>query len=297
MLAIRRRTSQGCHRCWVAWQRQTLLTIPSKAPQRCCAGEGGASSSKPGFRAQPPKEILNQPIGDSAKVAFGKYEGLTYKEIFESQPGYCKWLIQSTLKSEPGPFNIASLKLAVYVLNRRDSELAAKAPSPPSVSKTMAALPPPQLQARAPSCPSAPETRATPATPQLQDVSGAPGCLVGQEGQPLTFVLSGRAFGGQLTKSTVRALLEFFGGVVRTAVSGKTDFLVVGEEKASDWSRSGVATRQPGSSTLKEQKAREHRIETLRFEELLELIRKRSEGASQEEPSLFSLNLATRSEA
>lgn len=215
-----------------------------------------------------------EPVKDSAKVGFGKHEGLTYKEVFETQPGYCKWLIQSILKPQPGPFSVASLKLAVYVLNRRNLVLEAAAPS-------------------------APEARATPPTPPLEDprrdISGALGCLVGHEGQPLIFVLSGRAFGGQLTKSNVRALLEFFGGVVRTQVSGRTDYLVLGEDKGSDWSRSGAT--QQRSSTLKEQRAREHGAETLKFEELLGLIRRRSEGASQDSFALFPLNLGSGSGA
>jgi len=284
MLVFRTCARKGCHRYWVARQGQKqLVPLRAAAAQRNCSGQGNDSPS----RVQATKEALHQePIEDSAKVGFGKHGGLTYKEIFEAQEQYCDWLINNILKPEKGKFSVAALKLAVYVLNRRHSALAS-------------------FKAGSPLLPSTPETKVVRTTPppledlqqDLQhDVSGAPGCLVDQNGQPLTFVLSGRAFGGRrLTKRDVGILVEFFGGVVRSAVSGKTNYLIVGEDKASDWSRGRAGNRQHDSLTLKEQKAREHGIKVLRVQEVLELIQERSAGVSRDKLAVFSLDPGSRS--
>ncbi|KAJ1849650.1 DNA replication factor C complex subunit Rfc1 [Coemansia sp. RSA 2708] len=92
---------------------------------------------------------------------------------------------------------------------------------------------------------------------------GAPGCLDG-----LKFVVTGEFVG--LSREGITDLIKSFGGQVTSAVSGKTSYLVVGND--------------PGSSKIK--KAKTLKTRCLHEDDLLKLIRssKTSEPQAVEEP-------------
>ncbi|KAJ1867888.1 DNA replication factor C complex subunit Rfc1 [Coemansia sp. RSA 989] len=93
---------------------------------------------------------------------------------------------------------------------------------------------------------------------------GAPGCLAG-----LKFVITGEFVG--MSREGITDLIKSFGGQVTSAVSGKTSYLVVGDE--------------PGSSKIKKAKANNTRC--LYEDDLLKLIRssKASESPADHEPA------------
>ncbi|KAJ2452976.1 DNA replication factor C complex subunit Rfc1 [Coemansia sp. RSA 2336] len=92
---------------------------------------------------------------------------------------------------------------------------------------------------------------------------GAPDCLAG-----LKFVITGEFVG--MSREGITDLIKSFGGQVTSAVSGKTSYLVVGDE--------------PGSSKIK--KAKTNNTRCLYEDDLLKLIRssKKSEPPADHEP-------------
>ena len=92
---------------------------------------------------------------------------------------------------------------------------------------------------------------AGPKNPGSKEIpKGAENCLEG-----LTFVITG--IGESLGRDETKSLIERYGGKVTSAVSGKTTFLVVGDE--------------PGESKIK--KAVEKNVEQINEDKLLDLIR------------------------
>lgn len=228
------------------------------------------------------RELDNAPIAPSAKVGFGQYKDLTYAEVVSKDPAYCDWLLNKLIDPEQRVFYLPWMKFVVYYLSRNhqaapsQSKPALIAVPPVAPEVTTASTPAPQNPLSTP----AHATSAPPPHLAGDAVVGHPACLATADAQPMLFVVTGEAFGGVWSQTAVKELLEFYGGAVRSAVSRKTHYVVVGEEKKSKWSKHNE-TNVSTHPSRKEKAAQEHRIPSLNFAGLLDLIQQRSAGTDK----------------
>jgi len=159
-------------------------------------------------------------------VDFGKYNARTFADVFENDPGYCRWLVDLAL--EKNNSSGSTWPFVAYIQNRwlTDSPQGARHPQ----------------------------------TFKMQAVKG---CLRG-----CSFVITGRP--AQMPRHVLEQLIEFFGGDVKTSVTSKTDYLILGKDHV------GSPSIESGAKFAA---AKKHDVPRIPVEELLEDLSSTTEEA------------------
>eukprot|EP00927_Polykrikos_kofoidii_P054653 TRINITY_DN49040_c0_g1_i1.p1 TRINITY_DN49040_c0_g1~~TRINITY_DN49040_c0_g1_i1.p1 ORF type:complete len:319 (+),score=38.12 TRINITY_DN49040_c0_g1_i1:64-1020(+) len=236
-------------------QPQTPATKSGLLPRPTSSKMSLSSASSPSAR---PRAPAARPKGAKAKekltndtlVDFGEHKGKTFDEVFRTEPRYCKWVLDQISQNQSPRL----LPLGFYLQQRMLQE-------PTSVS----------TQTQSP-----PDPPALTLPPRLY---GRDQCLLGK-----TFVLTG---GSLDVRPRVEGLVRFFGGFVRGAVSGRTDYLLVLGQELGHWNKDSVPLKRGVESSKKYTDAVQRAVPILDgFHALCELAELTTEPSADEKQFL-----------
>lgn len=267
--------ASGCKVIHTAFLRASSVRLPCHATFRGCSHAPKAQKSAPRFQRDSEKK--DAPIHDGSVVSFGKYEGKRFSEVYETEANYrdwfyCDWMIKQALSGTRSLENFD--QLLIYVLHRRLREAEEKLKQSGTAAKEQERLGQRGTAAKEQDSlasesekdsESERDTKASLPT----EVWGTTDAL-----ESKLFVISG--YSPAVSRVQVESMIKFFGGGVRTAVTSKTDYLVVVGGTLEDW-RGGSSNRSVETSQ-KFQKALAQNVTIIAsLEELLSLIRSASE--------------------